>query len=337
MCRAYYSNCRGVATNIPCKEQVYIFDWKPCGKARARSVCEPTFHPDPAGDLGQCEECERMERQLNPGHLVDKSSIYQIHCPRREPPPYAPPPYVAPRQYFKSSVSSVARPARAARASTHLQLPPMPQYVESPYADGSARRRNTTAINCTTMQQQPSTSSRSLHSSAANNSLNIRAAEATTTIDASSLLRPPAMPTFLESPYVCTRDVVTSTDNEQQPLQNLPPVAQAINCRRLDDYCFEEGESTLEPRVLGLRSQWYENKLLEPQKPSPWKSLSSWMRKAGEKMTGQGRPHQRATQLPRSEQLARQPRVKPQRDGIATWVAASSNLDHGGQPIAWTY
>lgn len=337
MCQAYYSNCRGISTAskelvITCKERVYIFDWKLCEKGNTRFVCEPTFHSEPAGDLGQCEDCERIERQLNPGRLVDISSIYQVHCPSRKPPSYAPPPYIAPPSHLSSPVSSVTRPARAATASTLLQLPPTPQYAESPYADGSARSRNTKAVmNCTTVQQQPSTP-RSLHLSAANDSSNNRAAVIRATIDPSSLLRPPPMPPFFESPYVCTR----SRANNKQ-LQNLPPVAQTFHCRRPDDYLFDEGGSTLEPRVLGLRSQWYVNELHESQKPSPWKSFSGWIRKAGEKMAGQGRFHQGAAQPSRSEHLARQPRVKPQRAGVYNWVASSSNLDREERPVAWTY
>lgn len=188
------------------------------------------------------------------------SSIYQVHCPSRKPPPYAPPPYIAPSLYRNSSVLSVTRPARAATAFTHM-IPPMPQYV-------------------------------------------------------------------------CTQSMA---NNEQQPLQNLPPVAQTSNCRRLDNYLFDERELTLEPRVLGLRSQWYINELHESKKISPWKSFSGWIWKASEKMTGQGRSHQGAAQLSRSEHLARQPRVKPQRAGVSTWVASSSNLDQEEQPVAWTY
>lgn len=328
MCRAYYSDCRGISTAynelpITCKERVYIFDWKPFKKANTRFPCEPTFHSDPVEDLTQCDDCKRIERKLNPGRLVGMSSIYQVHCPSRKPPPYAHPPYIAPSLYRNSSVLSVTRPARAATAFT-LMIPPMPQYAESPYADDSAQRKNTTAvINCTAAQQQPSTP-RSLHTSASNNSSNNRAVVITTTIKRSSLLRPPPMPTFLESPYVCTQSMA---NNEQQPLQNLPPVAQTSNCRRLDNYLFDESELTLEPRVLGLRSQWYINELHESKKVSPWKSFSGWIWKASEKMTGQGRSHQGAAQLSRSEHLARQPRVKPQRAGVSTWVASSSNLD----------
>lgn len=261
------------------------------------------------------------------------SSIYQVHCPSRKPPPYAPPPHIAPSLYRNSSVLSVTRPARAAIAFTPM-IPPMPQYAESPYADNSAQRRNTTAvINCTAAQQQPSTP-RSLHTSASNNSSNNRAVVITTTIKRSSLLRPAPMLTFFESPYVCTQSMA---NNEEQPLQNLPPVAQISNCRRLDNYLFDERELTLEPRVLGLRSQWYINELHESKKVSPWKSFSGWIWKASEKMTGQGRSHQGAVQLSRSEHLARQPRVKPQRAGVSTWVASSSNLDQEEQPVAWTY
>lgn len=326
----------------PCEEQVYIFDWKPCEKAHTKSACEPAFHPNPAGDLGQCEICESIERQLNPERRVDDSSIYQVHSPGRRPPSYAPPPYVAPPPYFHSSASSLARPARTATASTHLQLPPMPHFVESPYADGFKRRRNTAVVNCTTVQQQqqppPPTTSHSLHSSAADDSLNSRVALNTTTIDASSLLRPPPVPTFLESPYVSAQSISISTssrNSEQQPIQNLPPVAHPFNYRRLDDDRFNEGESTLEPRSLGLRSQWYENEL-QSQKPSAWKSVSGWIRKTSDKMTGQRRTHQETTQRSRSENLARQPRVKPRRAAIDTWVAASSSFDHIGQSAPLT-
>lgn len=329
MCRAYYSNCRGVLTTFdelrkPCEKQIYIFDWKPCEKAHTRSVCEPTFYPNPAGDLGQCENCESLEKELNPGCLIDNSSIYRVYFPRQEPPSYAPPQYVAPPPYFHSPASSLD-----ARAPTHLQLPPMPLYAESPYADGSKRCRNTTVVNCTTVQQQPSNSSLPLRSSATNDSSNIGAA-VTTNTDASSLLRPPPMPTFLESPYARTLGTSNSNNIEQQHLQNTPPVAHAFNCRRQDEYHLDDGESSVEPRVLGLRSQWYETEL-QSQKSSPWKSFSGWIRKASEKMTGQRRSHQGATQLSRSENLARQPRVKPRRAAIDTWVAASSNLDHEGQ------
>lgn len=144
----------------------------------------------------------------------------------------------------------------------------------------------------------------------------------------------PPMPTFFEPPYVCTQSMA---NNEQQPLQNLPPVTQTSNCRRLDNNLFDERELTLEPRVLGLRSQWYINELHESKKVSPWKSFSGWIWKASEKMAGQGRSHQGAAQLSRSENLARQPRVKPQRAGVSTWVASSSNLDQEEQPVAWTY
>lgn len=131
----------------------------------------------------------------------------------------------------------------------------------------------------------------------------------------------PPMPTFFKPPYVCTQSMA---NNEQQPLQNLSPVAQTSNCRRLDNNLFDERELTLEPRVLGLRSQWYINELHESKKVSPWKSFSGWIWKASEKMTGQGRSH-------------RQPRVKLQRAGVSTWVASSSNLDQEEQPVAWKY
>lgn len=333
MCRAYYSNCRGVSIPshrlfIPCKEQVYIFDWKPCEKAQTGSVCEPTFYPHPAGDVGQCEECEKIERLQNLGKLVKKSSVYRVHCPRREPPSYPPPPYIAPPPYFRSSTSSVPRTPRFARISTSLQLPPITQFVESPHADGSPRRRYTTEVNCAPAQQQSSLSSPTLHSSASDESPNTRAAGTTSIIDPASLLRPPLMPLFLGSPCAGSQGIAMSTGREQQPIQSLPPAVQASNCRGLDGFNSHEDESPLEPRALGLRSQWYEKELPGPQKSSTWSTFAGWIRKAGEKMTGQGRSHQ---QLSRSKKLARQPRVKPQRRRIETWVASSSSsFDLGG-------
>lgn len=366
MCRAYYSNCRGVSrtsNNLPlsCKEKVYIFDWKPCEKAYIGSVCQPTFHPDPGGDIGQCEDCEKIERKRNPRHRVERSTIYRVHCPSRELPDYAPPPYVAPPPYFKTSASSVPRPPSAARASTYLQLPPMSQFAESPYADGFQEGGRATEVSYTTAQQHIPFSSQSLHSSASNDSPNIDAIDPAsslrppptptslespsvytqgreiisanseqqpiqTPIDPASLLQPPPMHPFLESPYVCTQARATSTNNEQQPIQNLPPVAQAFNCRRFNGYSSHEGESSLETRVLGLRSQLYENELQGPQKSAPWNIFSGLIRKAGEQMTGQGHSRQEARQPARSERLARQPRVKPQRGGMETWIALSSSL-----------
>lgn len=328
MCRAYYSNCRGVSIlshglSIPCEGQVYIFDWKPCERAQTRSVCEPTFHPDPAGDVRQCEECEEIERQPNPTSPVKKSSIYRLHCPSQDPPFYAPPAYVSPPSYFGSSTSSVAG------SSTYLQLPPSTQFAESPYAECLPRRRCTTEEYYTPAQEQPSSSTCSLHSSvssASDECLSTRDAVTTNTIDPVSLLQPPPMPIFPESPYIDTRGMATSTNREQQPIQSLPPVAQPFNCRRLDAYNSHEEESPLEPRALGLRSQWYENKLQGPQHSSAWNTFSGWIRKAGERITGQGRSNQN---LSRARQLARQPRVKPQRRGIEAWVALSSNFDHG--------
>lgn len=288
------------------------------------SVCEPTFHPDPAGDVEQCEECERNERQQNPRTLVVKSPVYQVYCPRREPPLYPPPQYVSPPPYFKSSTSSIVGTSRPARTSTYLQLPPNTQFVESPYADGSPRRRFTEEVNCAPVQQQPSLSSRSLHSSADDESPNIRAAVATNIIDPASLLRPQPIPIIPESPYVDTQRMATSTNSKHQSIQILPPVAQPFNCRRVDGYNSYEGESPLETRVLGLRSQWYENELQGPQKSSTWNTFLGWIRKAGENITGQGHSNQLTS---RSRQLARQPRVKPQRRGIEACVALPSNFD----------
>lgn len=327
MCRAYYSNCRGVSMlshglSIPCEGQVYIFNWKPCERAQTRSVCEPTFHPDPAGDVGQCEKCEEIERQASNNQRrsrVEKSSVYRLHCPTREPPTYAPPPYVSPPAYFGSSTSSVA-------SSTYLQLPPSIQFAESPYAACLPRRRCTAEEYYASAQEHPSSSSCSLHSSASDEGLNTRDAVATNTLDPVSLLRPPPMPIFPESPYTGTQRMATSTNREQQPIQSLPPVAQPFSCRRLDDYNSYEEESPSEPRALGLRSQWYENELQGPQHSSTWNTFSGWIRKAGERITGQGRANQH---LSRARQIARQPRVKPQRREIEAWVALSSNFDHG--------
>lgn len=333
MCRAFYSNCRGVSIPshslcIPCEGQVYIFDWTPCERTQTRSVCEPTFHPNPAGDVGQCEECEEIERQPNPGSLLEKLSKYRLHCPSREHPSYAPPPYVSPPPYFGSSTSSTAGSLRPTTASTHLQLPPITQFAESPYAEILPRRRYTAEEYCGPAQEQRSSSSCSLHSSASDESLNTRAAVVTTNnIDQVSLLRPPPMPVFPESPYIGTTQMMAmSTNRERQPIQSLPPVAQPLDFRRLDGYNFHEEESPLEPRALGLRSQWHENEVQGQQHSSRWNTFSGWIRKAGERITGQGRTNQRPS---RSRQLARQPRVKPQRRGIEAWVAFSSNLDHG--------
>lgn len=333
MCRAYYSNCRGISIpshrlSIPCERQVYIFDWKPCERAQTSSVCEPTFHPDPAGDVGQCEECEEIERPSNLRSLDEESFIYQLHCPSREPPPFAPPPYVSPPPYFGSSTSSVAGTPSPARTSTYLQLPPSTQFAESPYAERLPRRSYTAEEYCASAQEQLSSSSCSLSSSASDESLDTRAAVTTNIIDPVSFLRPPPMPIIPDSPYIGTQGMPTSINREQQPIQSLPPVAQPFNCRRLDSYNSHEEESPLEPRTLGLRSQWYENELQGPQQSSTWTTFSGWIRKAGEKIAGQGRsdPH-----LSRSRQLARQPRVKPQRKGIEAWVAFSSNFDHGGE------
>lgn len=335
MCRAYYSNCRGVSIlshglSIPCEGQVYIFDWIPCKKAQTRSVCEPTFHPDPAGDVGQCEECEGIERQTNPGSLVEKSSIYRLHCPSRQPPSYAPPPYISPPPYFasSSSSSSVAGTPCPAGTSTYLQLPPSTQFAESPYADSFSQRRYIAEEYCTPAQEQRSSPSCSLHSSAFDESLNTRAAVTTNIIDPVSLLRPLPMPISSESPYIGTQGMATSTNREQQPIQSLPPVAQPFNCRRLDGYNSHEEEWPLEPRALGLRSQLYENESQGLQQSSTWNTFSGWIRKAGERITGQGRSNQH---LSRSRQLARQPRVKPQRKGMEAWVALSSNFDHVGE------
>lgn len=331
MCRAYYSNCRGVSMishglSIPCEGQVYIFDWKPCERVQTRSVCEPTFHPDPAGDVGQCEECEKIETQPNPRSLVEKSSINRLHCPSRDPPSYAPPPYVSPPAYFRTSTSSVAGTPGPARTFTYLQLPPSTQFAESPYAECLPRRTYTAEQYYAPAQEQPSSSSCSLHSSTSDESLEARDAVPTNTIDPVSLLRPPPMPVFPESPYIGTRGMATSTSREQHPIQSLPPVAQPFNSRRLDGYNSHEEESPLEPRALGLRSQWYENELQGPQHSSTWNTFSGWIRKAGERITGQGQPNQH---LSRARQLARQPRVKPQRRDIEAWVALSSNFDHG--------
>lgn len=335
MCRVYYTNCRGVSIAshglfISCEEKISIFNWTSCERAQTRLVCEPTFHPDPAGNIGQCEDCEKIEKQ-NPKSLVEKLPSYQVHCPSQEPPSYALPQYIAPPQYFKSSNASVAGTLRPTRTFTHLQLPPNPQFIESPYADGSPRRRYTTEVNYAPSQQQKSLSSCFLQLSASDNSPNTRAAIATNNIDPANLLRPPPMPILPESPYVGTQKMPAYTNSEQQPIQCLPPVAQPINYRRLDGCYSHEEELPLEPRVLGLRSQWYENELQGPQKSLTWNTFSGWIRKTGEKLTGQGRSHQKARKLSRSEQLARQPRVKPQRRGIEAWVALSSNFPQGGQ------
>lgn len=376
MCQAYYSNCRGVLTSsdklpLPCKEKIYIFDWKLCEKTHIGSVCEPTFHPGSAGNIGQCEDCEKIEKKRKPGHLVEKSSTYRVHCPSREPPSYAPPPYMAPIRYFKNSASSVARPVIAARTTTYLQLPPMSQFAVSLYGDGFQQRRRATEESYSTVQLYTPFPSRSLRSSASNESPNINTTDPAsslqppptptylespyvctqgraistnsgqqpikTPIDPASLVRPPPMPLFFESPYVYTQCRAARTNSEQQPIQDLPRVAQAFNCRKFNGYSSHEGDSSLEPRVLGLRSQWFENESKGSQKSSTWNKLSGWVRKAGEKMTGQGRSSQKVRQPSRSEQLARQPRVKPQRGGMETWIASSSNLDHGEQSVAWTY
>lgn len=332
MCRANYSNCRGVSIPshglcIPCEGQVYIFDWIPCERAKTRSICEPTFHPDPAGDVEQCEKCEEIERQTNPRSLVEKSSIYRLHCPSRNPPSYAPPPYVSPPPYFGSSNSSIAGTPRPARTS-YLQLPPSTQFAETPYAESFPQRRYTVEEYYAPTQDQPSSPSCSLHSSASDESLNTRAAVTSNIINSVSLLLPPPMPVFPESPYIGTQGMATSTNREQQPIQILPPVAQPLNCRRPDGYNSHEEESPREPRALGLRSQLYENELQGPRQSSTWNTFSGWIRKAGERITGQGRSNQH---LSRSRQLARQPRVKPQRKGMEAWVALSSNFDHVGE------
>ena len=416
MCQAYYSNCRGALISsdklpLPCKEKIHIFDWKLCEKTHTRSVCEPTFHPASAGNIGQCEDCEKIEKKRKPGHLVEKSSTYRVHCPSREPPSYAPRPYMAPIRYFKNSASSVARPVIAARTTTYLQLPPMSQFAVSLYGDGFQQRRRATEESYSTAQLYTPFPSRSLRSSASNESPDINNIDPAsslqpsptptylespyvctqgraistksgqqpikTPIDPASFVRPPPMHLSLESPYVCTQGRAISTksgqqpiktpidpaslvrpppmhlslespyvytqcraartNSEQQSIQDLPPVAQAFNCRKFNGYSSQEGDSSLEPRVLGLRSQWFENESKGSQKSSTWNKFSGWVRKAGEKMTGQGRSSQKARQLSRSEQLARQPRVKPQRGGMETWIASSSNLDHGEQSVAWTY
>lgn len=147
--------------------------------------------------------------------MVEKLSICRVYCPSREPPPYAPPPYTASPLYITSSASSAPRQARGARTCTYLQLPPFTQFAWSPYANGFQQRRRTIEVSYNTAQQHTSFSSRSLRSSASNDSPNIR------TIDPASLLRPSPTPTFLESPYVCTRGRAASINSEQRPIQTL--------------------------------------------------------------------------------------------------------------------
>lgn len=148
--------------------------------------------------------------------MVEKSSIFRVYCLTREPPPYAPPPYTASPLYITSSASSAPRQARGARTSTYLELPPFTQFAWSPYANGfQQQRRRAIEVSYTTAQQHTSFSSRSLRSTASNDSPNIR------TIDPASLLRPSPAPTFLESPYVYTRGRAASINSEQRPIQTL--------------------------------------------------------------------------------------------------------------------